>query len=570
MATSATLAVLARRSLRLAPLLLGILAAELWRWLWRRWARRSLSRPLAIKETKGVHRRPGVDDDLRFQQIEDDPRDLPGAAIGKAQLGARGIPVSGGMNTVSLDPASTFVEPGLRCICSVESDVYSGTICPEDLVVAPDFFGNATDMQMYDKLLVEMQEMTAEKSESEQVMARIREYFRLDRESCTSCLTWHQQTGEPALTVKDPDFDATQGSGRFEAVAFAVFGGSCELRLQRPGNKRDYVAIPCINGALHLMGAAALARWRCERTTWDNWDNGLVSLIILGRPWGMSRRRLAAVPPNPVPLQINLADPLHRPAMRIRVTRQDVDRLSHDDVIVMPEFFGRANDWDAYYTLLREVREGQANGIDQTKWESWHEGAHLLTKNPSCSRAFNDVLDRICDHFSIANGHLRHSASREVLGMRFNWYRDGSDWKPFHHDAAAFNPRMAEKQNCTVGVSFGSSRELAFRNTASGDLLYFPQSNGMLFFFGRDVNIRWQHGLNALPLEQQSGKGRISIILWGLCQLAIEEMGSPPMLPPRDDGKGKGKGKTKDARREPGRNLQMGQRRFSSRPHGNG
>ncbi|CAE7876466.1 ANK3, partial [Symbiodinium microadriaticum] len=313
------------------------------------------------------------------------------------------------------------------------------------------------------------------------------------------------------------------------------------------------------------MGAAALARWRCERTTWDNWDNGLVSLIILGRPWGMSRRRLAAVPPNPVPLQINLADPLYRPTMRIRVTRQDVDRLSHDDVIVMPEFFGRANDWDAYYTLLREVREGQANGIDQTKWESWHEGAHLLTKNPSCSRAFNDVLDRICDHFSIANGHLRHSASREVLGMRFNWYRDGSDWKPFHHDAAAFNPRMAEKQNCTVGVSFGSSRELAFRNTATADLVYFPQSNGMLFFFGRDVNIRWQHGLNALPLEQQSGKGRISIILWGLCQLAIEEMGSPPMLPPRDDGKGKGKGKTKDARREPGRNLQMGQRRFSSR-----
>ena len=27
----------------------------------------------------------GVDDDLRFQQIEDDPRDLPGAAMGKAE-----------------------------------------------------------------------------------------------------------------------------------------------------------------------------------------------------------------------------------------------------------------------------------------------------------------------------------------------------------------------------------------------------------------------------------------------------------------------------------------------------
>ena len=37
----------------------------------------------------------------------------------------------------------------------------------------------------------------------------------------------------------------------------------------------------------------------------------------------------------------------------------------------------------------------------------------------------------------------------------FNWYRDGSDWKPFHHDAAALNPRMAEKQNCDFADLFG-------------------------------------------------------------------------------------------------------------------
>ncbi|CAE7430411.1 unnamed protein product [Symbiodinium natans] len=285
----------------------------------------------------------------------------------------------------------------------------------------------------------------------------------------------------------------------------------------------------------------------------------------------MTRRRLTAVTPNPVPLEIQLADPLHRPAMRIRATRQDarlLSRLSHDDVVVVPEFFGGADDWDAYYKLLREIREGQAMGIDQSQWESWHEGAHLLTKNPGCSRTFSDVLDKICEQFSIANGHLRGSVGRDVLGMRFNWYRDGSDWKPFHHDSAAFNPRMAEKQNCTVGVSLGSTRELAFRSTASGDLIYFPQSNGMLFFFGRDVNIRWQHGVNALPLEQQSCKGRISIILWGLCQLAVEEMLSPPMLPSREekfaqrssqpDGKGKGKGKGKETRTQACRDFQNG------------
>merc|ERR1712039_1118557 len=95
-------------------------------------------------------------------------------------------------------------------------------------------------------------------------------------------------------------------------------------------------------------------------------------------------------------------------------------------------------------------------------------------------------------------------------------YRDGSDWKPFHHDSAAFNVARAADQNCTIGISLGASRELAFRHAKTGELVYFPQTNGMLFFFGKDVNIRWQHGLNALPADEQDGKGRISIILWGL------------------------------------------------------
>ncbi|CAE7780466.1 unnamed protein product, partial [Symbiodinium pilosum] len=338
----------------------------------------------------------------------------------------------------------------------------------------------------------------------------------------------------------------------------AVFGGTCEFRLQRPGNK-EYVAIPCRNGALQLVSSGSLTRWECQRATLETWSHGLISWIILGSPWGMSRRKLAAMMPHPVPVDIQLGDPLHRPAMRIRVTRQDARKLSpisHDDVIVIPEFFGGTDDWDAYYLLLREIREGQAGGVDQTPWESWHEGSHLLTKTPTCSRTFNSVLDKICEQFSIANGHRREHMGRDALGMRFNWYRDGSDWKPFHHDSAAFNPRMAAKQNCTVGVSLGAMRELAFRSVESSDLIYFPQSNAMLFFFGRDVNIRWQHGLNALPLEQQSGKGRISLILWGLCQLAIEEIASPPMLQNFANGKGNGKGK--DARAEVCRNFQRG------------
>ena len=76
-------------------------------------------------------------------------------------------------------------------------------------------------------------------------------------------------------------------------------------------------------------------------------------------------------------------------------------------------------------------------------------------------------------------------------GTRFNWYNNPSDWKPFHHDSAAFNAQRARNQNCTVGVSFGDARELAFVDALDpSKRFYFPQTNGGLFYFGRDVNIR--------------------------------------------------------------------------------
>ena len=58
----------------------------------------------------------------------------------------------------------------------------------------------------------------------------------------------------------------------------------------------------------------------------------------------------------------------------------------------------------------------------------------------------------------------------------------------------------------------------------------------MIFAFGRDANITWKHGITALSPEDQDGKGRISIIHWGLKQDVIEEGNSPPML--GEDGQG--------------------------------
>jgi hypothetical protein len=51
------------------------------------------------------------------------------------------------------------------------------------------------------------------------------------------------------------------------------------------------------------------------------------------------------------------------------------------------------------------------------------------------------------------------------------------------------------------------------------------------------ANIIWKHGVNALPQEQQkSGKGRVSIILWGQVSNVVEEAGAPPMVPAQSHG----------------------------------
>eukprot|EP00662_Eupelagonemidae_sp_cell21_P001932 gene1932-5699_t len=142
------------------------------------------------------------------------------------------------------------------------------------------------------------------------------------------------------------------------------------------------------------------------------------------------------------------------------------------------------------------MKELQQKG-DAAPWEGWHEGCHLITKTPEKSPTF---------------------------------------LKPLHHDSAAFNPHRAATQNITITVSFGAEREMCFKHTGGDDTrLYFPVRNGTAVSFGKDVNISWKHGVNALPpLHQRPGQGRVSIVLWGWCEKAVDEAGSPPLLSDAD------------------------------------
>ena len=156
----------------------------------------------------------------------------------------------------------------------------------------------------------------------------------------------------------------------------------------------------------------------------------------------------------------------------------------------MPEFFCKEDDWSLYYKLIDEMRESQQKGKAPgsrgpgPEWQSWHEGAHLISKDPSGSKTYQEVQKKMGDFFGLPP---------QSRGTRFNWYNNPSDWKPFHHDSAAFNAQRARNQNCTVGVSFGDARELAFVDAQDPTKrFYFPQTKVTLLFW-KGCHIRFWH-----------------------------------------------------------------------------
>ena len=121
------------------------------------------------------------------------------------------------------------------------------------------------------------------------------------------------------------------------------------------------------------------------------------------------------------------ASTLVRPDVRVLVGNPNHKTFSkplkHDDVVIVPELFGAESDWKLYYKLVEEMTELQNKQTKGAEWMSWHEGAHLIVKKPEGSETFQRVIDTLCKYFNIR---------KESIGYRFNWYKDSTDWKPFH------------------------------------------------------------------------------------------------------------------------------------------
>ncbi len=179
-------------------------------------------------------------------------------------------------------------------------------------------------------------------------------------------------------------------------------------------------------------------------------------------------------------------------------------------VTYVPGFFCDEDDSQVFQKLMSEVR---AAGSPEM-WVPWHEQSHHIANDrerngkwKDDSPVFKAVVEKIAKYFDM-----------NVKATRFNDYMTSCEWKPFHHDAAAVKKDKAETQNCTIAVSFGVTRDIAFEHASTKTTVFLPQTNGSAYGFGHDVNLDWRHGVPQVPEQLRNEKDneeRVSIIAWG-------------------------------------------------------
>lgn len=203
--------------------------------------------------------------------------------------------------------------------------------------------------------------------------------------------------------------------------------------------------------------------------------------------------------------------PSHLPAdMRIIYCSGKNKKYSRNyhsnEVILVNDLFCEENDLDIYNKLSEEMKNC---GVDEKDlWKLWHGDTHYIADDKkdwrkSCP-TFNSIIETIKKFFNM-----------DVQTTRFNLYKDSSQWKPFHHDAAALKQDKAQVQNITVGVSFGAERDVSFQHARKRTVVSTPLVNGSIYVFNKDVNVEWRHGIPQVPEERRNDEGRISIIVWG-------------------------------------------------------
>jgi hypothetical protein len=172
----------------------------------------------------------------------------------------------------------------------------------------------------------------------------------------------------------------------------------------------------------------------------------------------------------------------------------DYQKLLNNGCLYIPNYYCQQND----FTIFNKIKE-EIKSQDPINWSK-----HMKYENPTFSNTFNEIVQKLSKDFNI-----------NVKQTRLNYYRNGLDWKPFHHDSHAYGDK---EENYTLGVSFGSSRIMEFiqddidLDTNIKEKFRFPQNNGDIFGFTKEVNQKFKHGI---PKEPNINEDRFSVIIWG-------------------------------------------------------
>lgn len=158
-----------------------------------------------------------------------------------------------------------------------------------------------------------------------------------------------------------------------------------------------------------------------------------------------------------------------------------------------PECICNEKDLNLFKQIVDELEQA-----GELKIISWSQ--HCKIENPKCSETFNRIIEKIANIFNVV-----------VCETRLNYYKDQSDWKPLHHDSHAYANEMNLREDFTIGISLGATRELVFMHEHSGNQFKFPQKNGDVFAFDQYVNKDFLHGVTKSLIPTGP---RISLIAW--------------------------------------------------------
>lgn len=189
---------------------------------------------------------------------------------------------------------------------------------------------------------------------------------------------------------------------------------------------------------------------------------------------------------------------------------EDYTSVLRGNAIYIQNFTSTEHDLELYKSLKAELlaatgakMEGDGGLIEWSR--------HQVFDNPTgISETFNAVVEMLAEYFDL-----------EVYATRLNYYRDGTQWKPQHHDSHAYGGR-AEREDFTAGITLGATRSLQFVHEATKFIFNFPQRNGDCFAFTGDMNRTFTHGV---PRVSTPIGDRFSIIVWGRRRRLTERNG---------------------------------------------